>query len=215
MSDPVELWLARLQASVIYAELDEIREAVAGRVILLPVGLSATEERWRTMHALGHMTLHCGNQRWMLRNGLELIVARHERQADEWAAVRLVPADELQRALYQGMEGEQLVEHFGVPEEGMRIALAILAATQQRGQVQVESEPEVGWQPQRPPWPRCAFCNDWAQGKFQTRAQGLCMPPGWVMKTPLCSKHELVMFRAGERGRVHAATGIRYWLLGE
>lgn len=126
-SSDVDGWLHRLRARVIYAELDEIQESVLRRVIMLPVGLGTAEQRWRTMHGLAHIELHCGNQRWMLLHGMEHQVQRQERQAEVWVADRLTPQEELLTAVVNGMDFGDLAEHFGVPAGRVRFAVELLS----------------------------------------------------------------------------------------
>lgn len=71
----------------------------------------------------------------------------------------------------------------------------------------------------------CRFCERPAIGLFTLRMR---MPdPGpdaseyrreearhiWTMATALCLTHKRVIEQAGERGRVHGPSRIRYWLL--
>lgn len=71
-------------------------------------------------HELGHCKTGAFYNRWAARD----VRKKHENRADKWAVKKLIPVDELDRAVADGhTELWDLAEHFGVTEELMRKAV--------------------------------------------------------------------------------------------
>ena len=71
-------------------------------------------------HELGHCKAGAFYNRWAARD----VRRKHETRADKWAVSKLIPVDELDRAVADGYtELWELAEHFGVTEEFMRKAV--------------------------------------------------------------------------------------------
>ena len=52
------------------------------------------------------------------------LLAKHEYKANKWAIKKLIPKDELEDAVTRGITDPwDLAEHFGVPEDFMRMAM--------------------------------------------------------------------------------------------
>ncbi len=80
----------------------------------------ASQERRTLAHELGHCCTGSFYNQYAARD----LRQKHENRADKWAIGRLIPRDELERAVEAGnTELWQLAEHFGVPEEFMKKAV--------------------------------------------------------------------------------------------
>ena len=78
------------------------------------------EEKINLAHELGH----CMTGSFYNRYSKLDIRAKHERRADKWAIKKLVPRDELRKAVKSGRESRyELAEHFNVTEDFMQKAL--------------------------------------------------------------------------------------------
>lgn len=81
---------------------------------------SDLEEAMCLAHELGH----CMTGSFYNRYSKLDIRAKHERRADKWAIKKLVPKDELKRAVKSGRESRyELAEYFNVTEDIMQKAL--------------------------------------------------------------------------------------------
>ena len=77
---------------------------------------NSAEERTRTAHELGH----CIRDAFYHRDDPRYIKRRCENKADKWAIKKLIPKDELDKAVSLGYtETWQLAEYFDVTEEFM------------------------------------------------------------------------------------------------
>ncbi len=77
---------------------------------------TVAEERTNTAHEMGH----CRMNAFYGRNDPSYIIKRNENKADKWAIKKLVPKDELDKAVSLGYtETWQLAEYFDVTEEFM------------------------------------------------------------------------------------------------
>ena len=88
---------------------------------LNPLMIDTTaEEKVLLAHELGHcMTGAFYNQYSKLD-----IREKHERRADKWAIKKLIPVDELKRAVKSGRESRyELAEYFNVTEDFMQKAM--------------------------------------------------------------------------------------------
>ena len=81
---------------------------------------SDVDEKIKLAHELGHcMTGAFYNQYSKLD-----IREKHERRADKWAIKKLIPVDELKRAVKSGRESRyELAEYFNVTEDFMQKAM--------------------------------------------------------------------------------------------
>ena len=81
---------------------------------------SDVDEKIKLAHELGHcMTGAFYNQYSKLD-----IREKHERRADNWAIKKLIPVDELKRAVKSGRESRyELAEYFNVTEDFMQKAM--------------------------------------------------------------------------------------------
>ena len=77
---------------------------------------TVAEERTNTAHELGH----CIRYAFYTKDAPSYIIKRNENKADKWAIKKLVPKDELERAVASGCtEPWELAEYFDVTEEFM------------------------------------------------------------------------------------------------
>lgn len=78
------------------------------------------EEKINLTHELGH----CMTGSFYNRYSKLDIRAKHERRADKWAINKLVPKDELEKAVKSGRESRyELAEYFNVTEDFMQKVL--------------------------------------------------------------------------------------------
>ncbi len=78
------------------------------------------DERSKLAHELGHCLTGSFYNRWATCD----LRQKHENRADKWAAIRLVPVDELDAAVADGCtELWQLAEFFGIDESMMKKAV--------------------------------------------------------------------------------------------
>jgi len=83
---------------------------------------SEGDEREKLAHELGHCETGSFYNQWAAAD----IRQRHENHADKWAIKKLVPQDELEKAVSDGYtEVWELAEHFGVTESFMRKAVCL------------------------------------------------------------------------------------------
>lgn len=82
---------------------------------------SETEEKEKLSHKLGH----CATGAFYNRYAACDICERHERRANIWSIKKLIPKDELLKALDDCFctNRFELAEHFGVSEDFMQMAL--------------------------------------------------------------------------------------------
>lgn len=80
---------------------------------------SNIDEKIKLAHELGH----CATGSFYNEYSSLDIRAKHERRADKWAIKKLIPEDELKKALTFCINRYELSEHFGVPEDFMQKAL--------------------------------------------------------------------------------------------
>lgn len=82
---------------------------------------SETEEKEKLSHELGH----CATGAFYNRYAACDICERHERRANIWSIKKLIPKDELLKALDDCLctNRFELAEHFGVSEDFMQMAL--------------------------------------------------------------------------------------------
>jgi len=79
--------------------------------------LGPEESRWYIAHALGHKTMHPGNQLWVYRK--TLLGYRYEREAQDFAHALLTDDRE---AMGEGLTCSlEVADYFGVPEEFVRV----------------------------------------------------------------------------------------------
>ena len=82
---------------------------------------SSYDEKAKLAHEIGH----CETGAFYNQYSPFDIRSRHEYRADKWAIKKLVPKDELIKAIKDGCENSyELSEHFGVPQWFMDKALA-------------------------------------------------------------------------------------------
>lgn len=80
------------------------------------------DHRAKLAHELGH----CCTGAFYNRYASCDLRQRHENRADKWAVRRLVPVEELDRAVAEGCtELWELADHFGVPEALLRKAVCL------------------------------------------------------------------------------------------
>lgn len=74
--------------------------------------------------ALGHECGHCATGTTHKLYGTQELIAHHENRANKWAIKKLVPEDELERAVARGCtEVWELAEYFNVTEDCIRKAI--------------------------------------------------------------------------------------------
>ena len=92
-----------------------------GAIALDPFRIrSVADEKVKLAHELGHCELGAFYNRYSPFD----VVAQHENRADRWAIKKLIPKDELNKAVSDGRtECWELAEYFGVTEAFMRKAV--------------------------------------------------------------------------------------------
>ena len=80
------------------------------------------QERTHLAHELGHCITGSFYNRYTAHD----VRQRHENRADKWAIRKLIPSDDLDRAVAEGhTELWDLADFFGVPEEFMKKAVCL------------------------------------------------------------------------------------------
>lgn len=93
------------------------KELEVGGVICIADCLGPEESRWYIAHALGHKTMHLGNQLEVYKN--TMLGCKYEREANDFAHALLMDGQEAEN---EGLACSwQVAEHFGVPEEFVRL----------------------------------------------------------------------------------------------
>ena len=93
------------------------KELEVGGYICIAERLGPEESRWYIAHALGHKTMHPGNQLPVYR--YTMLGWKHEREANDFAHALLMDGRE---AMKEGLTcAWEVAEHFGVPEEMVRL----------------------------------------------------------------------------------------------
>lgn len=88
---------------------------------------SAADEKVKLCHELGHCVTGSFYNRYAARD----VRARYEHHADRWAIRQLMPRNELEEALKDGItEIWELAEHFEVTEEYVQKALTLYGLTE-------------------------------------------------------------------------------------
>ena len=88
-------------------------------LIAIDYDLSDAEEKVDLAHELGH----CLTGSFYLLSSASIERRRAERKADKWAIKKLVPEDELERAMKQFTYFYELADYFGVTEDFIRKAV--------------------------------------------------------------------------------------------
>ncbi len=113
----VEAIAHMLGFEVIVQPFVDVYEVKVGEYIAVAERLSPDWRRWSIAHAIGHRMMHDGNALW-LRAHTQLAIP-YEREAEEFAYVLLVNEQEATRASMT--EAWEIAEHFGVPQEMVRV----------------------------------------------------------------------------------------------
>ena len=93
------------------------KELEVSGIICIADRLGPEESRWYIAHALGHKTMHPGNQLWVYRK--TLLGYRYEREAQDFAHALLTDDRE---AMGEGLTCSlEVADYFGVPEEFVRV----------------------------------------------------------------------------------------------
>ena len=86
--------------------------------------LSKRKRRELVAHAIGHHLMHAGNHLAMQKR-IYSFGNYHEKQANIFAAVLLMPSDELRRMLKAKPKLHEIAEHFQVTEELVKLRLLV------------------------------------------------------------------------------------------
>lgn len=79
------------------------------------------DEKVKLGHELGHCETGAFYNRWAVCD----VRRKHENRADRWAYKKLVPKDELESAMHQGLCASwELADHFGVTEDFLKSAVS-------------------------------------------------------------------------------------------
>lgn len=106
----------------IYGDYPDIKSMSCGKYIALDANLTSVQERSCYAHELGH----CVRGAFYTRKDSAVVRAQCEHKADKWAIKKLVPEDELERAVNCGhTEIWDLADYFNVTEELMRKAVCL------------------------------------------------------------------------------------------
>ena len=93
------------------------REIEVEGYICIADRMGPEESRWYVAHALGHKTMHEGNQLWVYKN--TLLGGKYEREAQDFAHALLTDDRE---AMGEGLTCSlEVADYFGVPEEFVRV----------------------------------------------------------------------------------------------
>lgn len=112
-------WIPMRKASSLSILLPDGSTAIA--IDVMRTGSTASH-----ICGLGHELGHCMTGSFYNRHTPYDIVARHEKRADKWAILRLVPLPELKAAMCSGYtQVWELAERFNVTEDFMRKALCL------------------------------------------------------------------------------------------
>lgn len=106
-----------LGMEVVTWPLRVLKEMVIGDFICVAERLDPGWRRWVVAHAIGHRLMHPGNHVWIrFHTGL---AHRFEREAEDFACSLLL---DVREAVDAGLtESWEVAEHFGVPEEFVRL----------------------------------------------------------------------------------------------
>ena len=97
--------------------LVKLKELEVGGYICIADRLGPEESRWYIAHALGHKMMHPGNQLWVYRK--TMLGSKLEREANDFAQALLMDGRE---AIKAGLTCYwEVAEHFGVPDEIVRL----------------------------------------------------------------------------------------------
>ncbi len=104
-----------------------LREVYFGDSIVIRRDLLDPEKRELVAHAIGHHLLHAGNHLSM-QNRVYSFGNYHERQANVFAAFLLMPDEQLEDLLYDGVTPSELADAFGVSDQLVEFRLKVRAA---------------------------------------------------------------------------------------
>ena len=97
--------------------LVEQREIEIAGFIGIAQRLGPEESRWYVAHALGHKTMHEGNQLWVYKH--TMLGTKYEREAQDFAHALLTDERE---ALNEGLTcALEVAQYFGVPGEFVKV----------------------------------------------------------------------------------------------
>ena len=109
--------------------LKDLEELMVDRYICVARRLEPEWRRWVVAHAIGHRLLHPGNHIWIRLN--THLAFKFEREAEDFAGALLIDARE---AIDAGLTSSwEIAEHFGVPEEVVRIQPPLISPIQTAG----------------------------------------------------------------------------------
>jgi len=94
--------------------------------IVIREDLHRREKRELIAHAIGHHLLHAGNHLSM-QNRIYSFGNYHEKQANVFAAVLLMPSDDLQKVMRARPRIDEIADNFHVTDELVRLRLLVLA----------------------------------------------------------------------------------------
>ena len=92
------------------------------RYICVAEDLEPDERRWMIAHAVGHIQMHPGNHLWIFKH--TSFGGRIEREANDFACAMLMDVQEALEAHLT--ELWEVAEHFGVPDQMVRLQLPLL-----------------------------------------------------------------------------------------
>ena len=101
------------------------KELLVDGEIVVAERLNPEWRRWSIAHAIGHRLLHPGNHLALRQHHADLTV-RHEREAEDFAHALLVDAEEALAEYFT--HSWEVAEHFGVPDEMVRVQARLLPA---------------------------------------------------------------------------------------
>lgn len=112
---------------IIYEKMTgRMKEFYVRGTIVIRADLSQREKRELIAHAIGHHIFHAGNHLSMQRR-IYSFGNYHERQANIFAAVLLMPTDEFLRSLNTKPRMDEIADCFRVTEELVRLRIKIWA----------------------------------------------------------------------------------------
>lgn len=112
---------------IIYEKMTgRMKEFYVRGSIVIRADLSQREKRELIAHAIGHHLFHAGNHLSMQKR-IYSFGNYHEKQANIFAAVLLLPTDEFLRLLKAKPRMDEIADYFRVTEELVRLRLMVWA----------------------------------------------------------------------------------------
>jgi len=103
-----------------------LKEVYFGDSIVIKKSLPKAEKQELIAHALGHYLMHAGNHLSQQKK-IYSFGNYHERQANSFAAYLLIPEDQLESKLYEGISAHEIADQFEATEKLINYRLKLRA----------------------------------------------------------------------------------------